>query len=177
MSYELLDNRLYMMPTHFGPQPGIRQTPEGGRFLDRGHMTVTRHSVPFLTRADQLEALCPPGFSVNGDPVITIDFVVQANIPWLAGRGYNIVNVRFPATFSGARDQVDGQFMAVLWENMAEPILSGREQLGFSKIFADIEFPADNGGVVSAGASWDGFEFLRFQQQHLQQQRPAPRTR
>jgi len=162
MGYTLRSDRFYMMPTHFGPQPGIRQTPDGGRFLETGSIKITRYSVPFVSRAEQLEALLPPGFSLWGEPVVTVDFTRQTDIPWLAGRGYNIVMVRFPAEFRGEQDRVSGQFVTVLWENMAEPILSGREQLGYSKIFADIENPQEENGEVSAGASWDGFEFLRF---------------
>jgi hypothetical protein len=162
MGYPLQSDRLYMMPTHFGPSPGIRQTPGGGRHISDGPIKVTRYSVPFVTRAEQLEALLPPGFSLSGDPVVTVDFTYQTDIPWLAGRGYNIVMVRFPAAFSGKQDQISGQFVAVLWENMADPIISGREQLGFSKIFAEIENPQQENGVVTAGASWDSFEFLRF---------------
>ena len=162
MGYPLQSNRLYMMPTHFGPSPGLRQTPGGGRHISDRPIKILRYSMPFMTRPEQLEALMPPGFSIFGDPVVTVDFTYQTDIPWLAGRGYNIVMVRFPAAFDGQRDQVRGQFVSVLWENMADPIISGREQLGFSKIFADIENPQDENGVIMAGASWDGFEFLRF---------------
>ena len=162
MGYPLQSNRLYMMPTHFGPSPGLRQTKDGGRHIADRPIKVTRYSVPFITHASQLEALLPPGFSLSGDPVVTVDFGYQTDIPWLAGRGYNIVMVRFPVAFEGERDHVSGQFVSVLWENMADPIISGREQLGFSKIFADIAPPVENEDDISAGASWEGFEFLRF---------------
>jgi hypothetical protein len=162
MSYQLRSDGLYMMPTHFGPSPGLRQTPDGGRHISDRPIKVSRYSVPFVTRPEQLEALLPPDFLLSGDPVVTVDFAYQTDIPWLAGRGYNIVMVRIPAAFRGTRDQVSGQFITVLWENMADPIISGREQLGFSKIFADIENPQKENGGLSAGASWEGFEFLRF---------------
>lgn len=169
MSYQLCSDRLYMMPTHFGPSPGLRQTPDGGRHITDRPLKVTRYSIPFVTRKEQLESHLPPGFVLEGDPVVTVDFGYQTDIHWLAGRGYNIAGVRFPARYCGERDQVSGQFLSVLWENMADPIISGREQLGFNKIFADIENPRAQNGVVTAGASWEGFEFLRFEQRNMQQ--------
>jgi hypothetical protein len=162
MSYQLRRDRLYMMPTHFGASPGLRQTPDGGRHIFDRPIKTTRYSVPFITRKDQLEAHLPPRFVLEGDPLVTVDFGFQTDIPWLAGRGYNIVGVRFPVQYQGERDQVSGQFLSVLWENMADPIISGREQLGFSKIFANIDDASEQGRVMTAGASWEGFEFLRF---------------
>jgi hypothetical protein len=169
MSYELRNDRLYMMPTHFGPSPGLRQTPDGGRHISDRPIKTTRYSVPFLTRSAQLEAHLPPGFALEGEPLVTVDFGFQTDIPWLAGRGYNIVGVRFPVQYRGERDQVSGQFLSVLWENMADPIISGREQLGFSKIFANIENPSEQSGTITSGASWEGFEFLRFSFKKAQQ--------
>ena len=169
MSYELRGDRLYMMPTHFGPSPGLRQTPDGGRHIDDRPIKVTRYSVPFLTRAEQLATHLPPGFVLDGDPVVTVDFGFMTDIHWLAGRGYNIAGVRFPVQYRGERDQVSGQFLSVLWENMADPVLSGREQLGFSKIFANIENPREQHGVITAGANWEGFEFLRFRLENARQ--------
>ena len=123
MSYELQGDRLYMMPTHFGPSPGLRQTPDGGRHITDRPIKVTRYSVPFLTSAEQLATHLPPGFVLDGDPVVTVDFGFMTDIHWLAGRGYNIAGVRFPVQYRGERDEVSGQFLSVLWETSVFPVL------------------------------------------------------
>jgi hypothetical protein len=38
------------------------------------------------------------------------------------------------------RGTIEGLFQPVLWENLADPII-GREELGYAKLFADIEYP------------------------------------
>ena len=59
-----------------------------------------------------------------------------------------------------ARKRLAGYFVPVLWESMADPILTGREELGWPKIFADIPAPVHEAGRWRASASWEGFTFL-----------------
>jgi hypothetical protein len=47
-----------------------------------------------------------------------------------------------------------------LWENMAEPIMTGREELGFSKIYCELPDPRVLGGESHCEASWQGFRFM-----------------
>ena len=47
----------------------------------------------------------------------------------------------FPAVFNGERDRAEGGLLTVLWENLCDPILTGREQLGFSKIYCELPEP------------------------------------
>jgi len=78
------------------------------------------------------------------------------NLPWLAGRGYNtcgvyIGNVQHAAT--GER----GSFLSVLFESLCDPIITGREELGFPKVYADLKVEGN-----SYTLSWDGHEFLKL---------------
>jgi hypothetical protein len=45
-------------------------------------------------------------------------------VDWLAGRGYTMIEVSWPATFTGRRDHATGRFLAVVWENLADPIIT-----------------------------------------------------
>ncbi|MBW2624128.1 MAG: acetoacetate decarboxylase family protein, partial [Deltaproteobacteria bacterium] len=56
-----------------------------------------------------------------------------------AGHGYNIVAVNASVNFNGEEDRLSGTYPLVLWENLTDPILTGREIEGIPKIFADIE--------------------------------------
>ncbi len=160
MPYKLQPGRMYMMPTHFGPAAGPRQGPDGRGFDCQDTPRAASYSVSFLTRADQLDALLPAGFRLAGEPVVTVTVSYLTEIEWLAGRGYNTLGVSFPAEYAGKRDRARGPFLAVLWENLADPILTGREQLGFSKIYCGIPPPAVLKGETRCAAEWLGFTFM-----------------
>lgn len=161
MSYEFLPDRLYRMPTHFGPSLSPRQGPDGRRFDWSAH-EFDAISVYYLSQASTLESLLPPGFSLHGEPVVTLSFAYLRNLPWLAGRGYNTLGVRIPARFTGKADTEVGSLSLVLWENMADPITTGREELGVAKIFCDIPEARLSGGRTICEASWQGFRFLEL---------------
>lgn len=123
---------------------------------------VTSVSVSFLSRKEQLEALLPPGkkLTVQGQPVVSVTAVYQGALLWLAGRGYNLILVNFPVAFRGKKEQVIGSFNYVVWENMTEPILGGRETLGWPKIYAEIPPARVLQDKLHVSASWYGFNFL-----------------
>ena len=161
MPYRLKPKTMYLMPTHFGPMSGPRQGPGGqiGAFSVDQRKSRT-YAVSFLSERSQLEALAPPGFEVVGEPVVTVALTHMTEIDWLAGRGYGTLGVTFQARFNGTRDRANGPLLLVLWENLTDPILTGREQLGFSKIYCDLPEPVIHGGETHCTASWLGFRFM-----------------
>lgn len=161
MPYVLKPKTMYLMPTHFGPMSGPRQGPGG----EMGAFSVDQrrsraYAVSFLTERAQLEALLPPGFEVVGEPVVTVTQTHMTQIDWLAGRGYSTLGVTFQARYNGTRDRATGPLLLVLWENLTDPILTGREQLGFSKIYCELPEPVIHGGETHCTASWLGFRFM-----------------
>jgi hypothetical protein len=151
---------MYMMPTHFGPYTGPRRGPDGRTFACIDGPKSTEYSVSFLTSADQLEPLLPPGFSLQGEPVVSVSTTQMKEIEWLAGRGYNVLGVTFPVSYQGKRDRAAGSLLTVLWENLADPIITGREQIGFSKIYCELPEPVVRAEETHLTASWLGFRFL-----------------
>ena len=162
MGYSFQPDHLYRMPTHFGPSLGPRQKPDGTRWDGQSSPRATRIWASFLSGADELSALLPPGFQLAGRPVVTVEATYLTEIDWLAGRGYNTLGVRFPATYYGEEEEVRGSFLAVLWENLADPIITGREELGFAKVYGELPpyTLADDNRRVHCQAGWDGFTFL-----------------
>ncbi|MCY3917350.1 MAG: acetoacetate decarboxylase family protein [Chloroflexi bacterium] len=160
MPYPLDPDKMYYMPTHFGPRTGPRQGPDGRKFECIDNPLGTAYSVSFLSNARQLQAFLPPGFSLDGEPVVTVSSNHMTEIEWLAGRGYNVLGVSFPVQFSGEQDQARGSFLTVLWENLTDPILTGREEIGFSKIYCELPPPTRLRGAYHLIASWLGFKFL-----------------
>jgi hypothetical protein len=169
MPYKFKPGMLYRMPTHFGPSLGPRQGDDGRQFDNNGSPKTTSISISFLTNNEQLEELLPEGFSVNGEPVVTVTASYMKELEWLAGRGYNTLGVSWPAVFNGKQDHVSGGFLSVLWENLADPIITGREDLGFNKIYCELPEPAVLPGKVSCAASWLGFQFLEMKLEGMKQ--------
>jgi hypothetical protein len=148
------------MPTHFGPSYGPRQGPDGRKFENINAPKTTSMSVRFLSNSEQLKEFLPEGFTIRGQPLVTVTASYIKEIEWLAGRGYNTLGVNFPVTFIGDRDKVSGNFLTVLWENLTDPILTGREELGYSKIYCELPEPRVYGGKTQCMASWMGFKFM-----------------
>jgi hypothetical protein len=104
---------------------------------------------------------------LDGDPIVTVVGSELSDLPWLAGRGYRLVTVLVPVAYHGG-EFVVGNFELVTWENLADPIISGREELGYNKLYAEIAGPwavTDTASRVEAG--WDGFTFLEMEGRDL----------
>ncbi|WP_308819427.1 acetoacetate decarboxylase family protein [Pseudonocardia alni] len=152
-----------IMPTGFGAAGGPRQAP-GCDDHRPGPTSYVRYVVGVLGRHDQVAALLPDGLALRGDPVVQFHFFHLRDIPWLAGRGYNIFSVLVPARHTAADGTVtDGLYQAVLWENLADSIVTGREQLGHPKLFARLPAPRESGGTTHLRASWDDFTFAEIE--------------
>ena len=170
MPYQFDPDQMYRMPTHFGPRTGPRRGPDGRKFDCRDNPYSTSFSVSFLSNPAQLQKFLPPGFSLDGEPVVTVSASYMTEIEWLAGRGYNTLGVSFPARFEGEVDRLSGSFLTVLWENLADPILTGREELGFSKIYCELPAPTRLRGQHHVSAAWLGFKFLDLYVEDLREQ-------
>ena len=160
MPYSFQRDAMYRMPTHFGPRTGPRRGPDGRGFDCIDSPKSMSYSVSYLTHAAAAEAVLPPGFTLNGEPVVTVSATYMKEIDWLAGRGYNTLGASLPVTYSGQVDNVTGSLLLVLWENLADPILTGREELGFSKIYCELPEPVVYNGTSHCIGSWLGFRFL-----------------
>ena len=162
MSYSFIPNMRYRMPVHFGPSLGPRQGVDDRRYenIDTPNETVVLAT--FEAQSEQLEKLIPPGFTLREPHTITFMFSYLKNVEWLAGRGFNTFAVLVPVTYKGEQETVEGDLMLVVWENNADCIITGREDLGVSKIYCDIPEPQLLDKSVICRASWDGFEFANL---------------
>lgn len=150
------------MPVGFGPQPGPRQRPGGGRWASATRGRALSLRVTIAIDATAASRLLPEGMTPDGETA-TITMTELRDLPWLAGRGYNLAMVTVPVVYRRG-ESVEGDFELVTWESLADPIISGREELGFNKVYADvanIEL-SDDGHEAASSASWDGFAFLRL---------------
>ena len=129
--FEFDPNGRYAMPAHFA-------LPEFEGVPSLWYHDQLAMSVAFLTDREKLAAHLPKPFEVAEEAIVTVTYIRNRKVDWLAGRGYNMIAVDAAATFRGEVDQLEGRFTLVVWENLADPNLSGREMTGIPKIFADI---------------------------------------
>lgn len=155
-------NKIRRMPVVFGPAPGPRQAPDGVSYDPELCPLRTTVFAKFEADEARLKKIIPKGFELSGVPSMIFEFTYLTEIDWLAGRGYNILAVKIPVKHQHNGAAVEGLFQPVIWENMADPIISGREELGYSKIFAELPAIKAFGGRMTCDALWDGFRFLRL---------------
>ncbi len=171
---------MYRMPVSFGPSAGPRNVPADAPF-EAGAVRMASVSVCAVSDGDALSALLPNGCELDGEPLLTARITRLYDIGWLAGRSYNILQVTVPVTFRHKGELLHASFMPVLWESLADPIVTGRDELGQPKLWAEIPDPivesqSETENRISGTASWLGFEFFEMKTESLKQA-PPPQTR
>ena len=162
------------MPVVFGPFPGPRQS-HIGISRDGSNSSEVSATITFLLPKERLQDLLPhPSFSWQTSDLhayVSVSSKRLDNLDWLAGRGYNLYSIFIHGVqhrTEGGR-LVKGTFLPVLWENMADPISSGREELGYPKLFAELLIERDVEKYTMT-ASWQGSIFSKFSLDGLVQQ-------
>jgi acetoacetate decarboxylase len=95
-------------------------------------------SLQYLTDAEAIPALLPKCFEPGNKPSVTVVFQDSKGVDYLAGNGYRLLMIAVSAKFTGEKHHLEGNYVLVLFENAAIPIVLGRERLGLPKIYADI---------------------------------------
>ncbi len=144
--FQLLSDQNYMMPAHFGPR--ANRPKSSGWYRD-----VTAMVVSYVTDREKLAAYIPAPYKVAEDAIVTVVYACNKNIDWLAGRGYNLLGVHAAVTYEGKKETLAGNYALVMWENLTDPILTGRELQGIPKVYADIAEHKITDGRWSVGAS------------------------
>lgn len=161
----------YRMPVAFGPLPGPRQTLPG--CVPQGTTALVRSfSLKFTTTVDAILEMLPPCFELAGEPVVTVEYTELSDVPWLAGRGYDTFAIKVPVSFNGSKDRARGAFVAVVWENMADPIITGRDDLGYAKIFAELRSSSERHDGHRCTASWDNHVFAELELERIREEQP-----
>ncbi|MGE0748986.1 MAG: acetoacetate decarboxylase family protein [Variibacter sp.] len=161
-TFQFEKDRHYIMPVHFGPQPGFR-APVGEMVFDHKQFPKRRTAfIHYLTRAEQLAALLPAGFELWGEPVISFEVSHHTQVQWLAGRSYCAFGVQYPARYVGKTETVHGMFRSVTFEDPPDVINSGREDLGCHKLYCEVPEPRIVEGSYYYQASLYGRAFFNF---------------
>lgn len=144
-------SKIYLMPLISGP---IAEKKENLR----PHLGEVEFLVlEYQTDSDALQPLMPDCFQLADKPTISVWFAYYNQVDFLANRGYNEVAVQVAARFDGEKDHVEGEYVIVMFLNDTIPIIRGREQVGWPKMYADI--PAaeaqPNGHLLCKATLWN----------------------
>lgn len=143
----------YMMPPHFGPRYIGRKS--SGWYRD-----VTVMAISYVTDREKLAAYLPEKFTVADPATVTVYYACNKQVDWLAGHGYNMVGVNCNVIFDGEDGPIEGTYALVIWENLTDPILTGRELQGIPKVYADIPDHSIIGDVWRCNASHFGHKII-----------------
>jgi acetoacetate decarboxylase len=153
---------IYRMPVGFGPALGPRNGPNGRSFNGEWSRCTTV-GVSYRTDREALARVLPDRFVPADDPIVRVQCHFNTDFAWLAGRGYNFAEVLFAAIYEGEEETLAGDFVAVMWESKADPMIPGREEIGLPKMFADIPDLETDGACTRMSADWEGFRFLELE--------------
>jgi len=128
---ESKSNNYYRMPLIMGPQ-WEGKTP---KFLYKESEIV---ALQYLTDSSAISSLLPVCYEVGKEPLVTFLFSYNNGIDFMVGGGYILAAIQVSAKFNGEKDQIEGDYILVMFENQTWPIICGREDLGISKLYADI---------------------------------------
>jgi hypothetical protein len=171
-----MNNEYKRTPTAFGPFPGPRQSLTGSKRRNSVTTTLTA-TITFKTLKSDVESLLPNAdysFQTPSTDIHAYASLVSkrlGSLDWLAGRGYDLYSLYIHGVqYTRPEDgQVfRGSYLPVLFENMADPIISGREELGWPKLFSDIAVQ-HNVDSYAATLSWQGSSFGSFCMEGLQE--------
>jgi len=164
-------SKAWLMPAHFGsPKWHESAQTENGDLI---YEDVTRLSISYLTDAGQLSRFLPHPYELSGAPIVTVGYSRSRGISWLAGGDYNVITVSVEATYRGQVDKITGGYPLVLWENLTEPILTGREKQGLPKIYGEIENHRVCEGVWTTSLGNNGHTMLQMMAKDLTKAEPG----
>jgi acetoacetate decarboxylase len=124
--------KIYQMPLIMGPQFDKEQLPG----LKYPH--IENIAIQYKTDSEAAMKLIPECYELDPAVLVTVFFGYYNGLDFLAGGAYNVATCQIAARFDGHKDHVEGDYMAVMFENVTMPILGGREYLGVPKLYADI---------------------------------------
>lgn len=151
-------------PLSFGPHVSPRQTHCGHPF-DSSYATFSTHSVRVKTSATYLRTLFPTAsfrFRSPGTVAEATFLCTQLDkLGWLGGGGYHFFGLWIHGVEYVRKDGsvASGSFLPILFENLADPIITGREELGMPKVFCDIDV-TKSVGSTAISCSWRGTKFV-----------------
>jgi len=110
-----------------------------------------------MTDLSSLSQLMPTEEFSLVAPEVTITFTSFTNLDWLSGHGYNMVLVTVPVIYESAPFSL----AIVAPEDVVDPIVTGREELGYPKVFQNITPVSVDRKRVTCSLAHQGVKFFQ----------------
>ncbi|KAL2867210.1 putative salicylate hydroxylase [Aspergillus lucknowensis] len=170
--------KYWRQPIVFGPMPGPRQDFEGRSRLDRSLKSrFQTTSIRFKTSRTVLQNLLPnESYSFSTPSTVATARISQtllSGMDWLGGGGYRHLGLYIEGVQYRKADGevINGTYLPILFESLADPIVSGREELGMPKLYSALD-ASERDGSYYLQASWQGAVWGRFRWESLEDEDP-----
>lgn len=169
----------WRQPIVFGPMPGPRQDWIGrDRAVKSLESTFMTASIKFKTSRTLLQNLFPNDrYSFISPSTVARASFSQTTLngmDWLGGGGYRHIGLYIHGVqYKKENGEVlKGTYMPILFESLADPIVSGREELGMPKLYTAIDVH-ERSSSYRLQTSWQGAVWGHFELEDLEDQDPA----
>ena len=165
----------WRQPIAFGPMPGPRQDHTGVPRDGHDSTSITA-SIKFKTSRTVLQNLFPTGrkdLSFKNPGTVAYASITTTTLDkmaWLGGGGYSFWALWIHGVQYTKQDGsvVTGNYLPIMFENLTDPIVSGREELGMPKLFSDIDVrkTQTNYAITTSwrGATWGAFNLSNLKE-------------
>lgn len=132
----------------------------------------TKRIIEFKTSTTLLRNLFPNShYSFTKlDTIATASFTVEtlSNMAWLGGGGYDLLcfYIHGVCVMDSDGKMRKGIYCPLMLENLTDPIITGREELGVPKLYSDIDME-ESGADCSVKIGWRGSTFAEFSWSNL----------
>src|SRR5674476_1349151 len=108
------DNKYYRMPFIMGAA------------FDRDNIFQTLYP-KYESDQETIASLLPECYQPAEEPVVTVIFGYYNGLIFMGGGEYRMATVQVSAQFKGDRNDVEGDYILVMFENKNAPIIGSRE--------------------------------------------------
>ncbi|KAI5212844.1 FAD/NAD(P)-binding domain-containing protein [Aureobasidium subglaciale] len=159
----------FRQPISFGPSPGPRQPLNAlpdVHSMSKQNQTVA--TIRFRTSRTYLQNLFPTtSFSFMSAATVVEASIICCSLrsmTWLGNTGYDHCGLYIHGVKYTKKDGeiLQGTFLPILFENLTDPIITGREELAAPKLGCDIDVSA-SGDSRSVRMSWRGTTFAELE--------------
>lgn len=123
----------------------------------------------FETTPEAIEALLPPHIAKGDSNLVYVNRLRYRGIDYVAGRGYEEIVVGVNARHEHDGKVINAPYMLCIWVDEVPSILSGRESLGYPKLYAEIPQLIEVEDTIRFSASEYGTRFLEGNVRDLKQ--------
>jgi len=147
------------MPTYFGAAPGPRSGSNVNCLLDERN--IVKFKLNLIIKENDIYNVIPNGLKLMNN-VLSMSIFFMYDIRWLQNKGYNMITITVPVKFEGKDGFLISNFLICCWENHCDPILTGREELGWCKLYAEIYSDVRKDHIYLT-AICESFKFIEIQ--------------